>query len=303
LIRGERDHNHRLRRHNNRLNPNQLDVPVRVSALNYRLPYIPTSPPQLRHNVNKNITTFTGSVVVLPCRVLHIGLASVSWLRHPDLTVLSHGDILFSSSNRLRLLHSSGSTDWNLQITGARPADSGLYECQVNTDPKLSRLVHLTVTQARVGRDDGLPVLALQSERASRVRTQKTEILAPPQIKVYEGGSVTLECVVTEHDVPPEYFKWLIDGSTLDFHEHRGGILLEEERKTRSSATKLTLTRMELLDSGVYTCSPQAADSASVRVTVNKKVEDRRFQQSSSNPSYSTRLPTIVMLHYIIYHC
>ena len=35
----------------------------------------------------------------------------------------------------------------------------------------------------------------------------------------------------------------LIDGKALDLRLHRGGLLLEEERKTRSSATKLTITR------------------------------------------------------------
>ena len=34
-----------------------------------------------------------------------------------------------------------------------------------------------------------------------------------------------------------------IDKSPLDFRVHRGGLLLEEERKTKSSASKLTLTR------------------------------------------------------------
>ena len=37
---------------------------------------------------------------------------------------------------------------------------------------------------------------------------QRTEILAPPHLRVEEGASATLECVVTEHDRPPDYFTW-----------------------------------------------------------------------------------------------
>jgi hypothetical protein len=37
---------------------------------------------------------------------------------------------------------------------------------------------------------------------------QRTEILAPPDLRLEEGASLTLECVVTEHDRPPDYFTW-----------------------------------------------------------------------------------------------
>ena len=36
--------------------------------------------------------------------------------------------------------------DWNLSIKNASLADDGMYECQVNTDPKINYKVFLTVT-------------------------------------------------------------------------------------------------------------------------------------------------------------
>jgi len=241
--------------------------------LNYRLPHIPTKPPSFLGPSFLNITAAPGTTVVFPCRVLSIGSASLSWLRQPELTVLSSGNTLFSSSPRLRLLHSPGSPDWNLQIGPLVPEDEGTYECQANTEPKLSQKVQLNVmagSQDQDGESKGPgPALALQGD-SNLGRLQRTEILAPDTMKVYEGGTATLECVVTEHDMAPPYFTWYILGDPLDFSHHRGGILIQTEKKRRSSASRLTITRMTLSDSGAYTCSPSGAENATVHIEVNE---------------------------------
>ena len=51
------------------------------------------------------------------------------------------------------------------------------------------------------------PALALQGD-PKMARLQKTEILAPDNMNVDVGGTATLECVVTEHEVAPPYFTW-----------------------------------------------------------------------------------------------
>jgi hypothetical protein len=179
--------------------------------LNYRLPHIPTKPPLFLGPSFLNITAAPGTTVVLPCRVLNIGSASIYWLRRPQLTVLSSGNTLFSSSPRLRLLHFEGSPDWTLQIGPLIAEDGGTYECQVNTEPKQLRTVQLNVmagSQLNEQKSKGPgPALALQGD-SSMARLQKTEILAPDTMRVEEGGTATLECVVTEHEVAPPYFTW-----------------------------------------------------------------------------------------------
>lgn len=35
--------------------------------------------------------------------------------------------------------------DWTLQVKYAQPRDSGIYECQVNTEPKISMAFRLNV--------------------------------------------------------------------------------------------------------------------------------------------------------------
>jgi len=219
--------------------------------------------------------------------VLNIGSASLSWLRRPQLTVLSSGSTLFSSSPRLRLIHAQDSPDWTLQIGPLVAEDNGTYECQVNTEPKQSRLVQLNViTGSNLinGANAGPgPALALQ-EDPKKARLQKTEILAPDNMNVDVGGTATLECVVTEHEVAPPYFTWYILGAPLDFSHHRGGILLQTENKRRSSYSRLTITRMELSDSGAYTCSPAGGDNATINITV-REVQSRNYFFSSKESS------------------
>jgi len=249
-----------------------------VQPLNFRLPVMPTLPPKFLGPSTLNLTAMLGATVVLPCRVTHLGPASLSWVRlsgpNPamsHLTVLTSGTTLFSSSPRLALLHHEESPDWTLQITGVVLRDGGVYECQVNTEPKMSRVVNLEVVEGSGTLGPG-PALALKGEHlGSERRRQQTSILAPRVVTHQPGDTLNLDCVVTEHQVPPPYFTWYIAGKPLDFSVHRGGLKLEEEFKKRSSASRLTVTKLTISDSGDFTCSPSGAANATVTVKVEVK--------------------------------
>ena len=203
LIRASSDHREAESRH---IRDN--DPMVRVQPLNFRLPSIPFRPPVFASPPALVMTAVTGATVVLPCRVTNLGPASVSWLRgRPDLTVLSSGPFMFSSSRRLSLLHDEGSPDYNLQISEVTHGDAGEYRCQLNTRPTQSVLVTLVTRESS---DDLVPALALRADLAKsrEVARARTEILAPDLVKMTEAGTVTLECVVTEHNSPPSHFVW-----------------------------------------------------------------------------------------------
>lgn len=70
----------------------------------------------------------------------------VSWIRTKDLHILTSGTLTFSADSRFESVHSNSRDFWGLRIRGARIADTGQYECQVNTDPKMSFAINLTVT-------------------------------------------------------------------------------------------------------------------------------------------------------------
>ena len=46
----------------------------------------------------------------------------------------------------VQIIHGEATDDWTLQIQYSQPRDSGVYKCQVNSDPKIARNVYLSIT-------------------------------------------------------------------------------------------------------------------------------------------------------------
>lgn len=127
-----------------------VEAPL-LQPLNYRLPVLVSSPASLVGPPELNITAALHSTAVLPCRVVNIGSSAVTWLRWPQLTVLSSGRTVFTSSRRIGLEVSEDrrwSPDYNLVISPVMAGDAGEYRCQVNTG--LHQLTRVTL-QVRPG--------------------------------------------------------------------------------------------------------------------------------------------------------
>ena len=87
-----------------------------------------------------------GGTAFLQCSLT--GLAShhlVSWLRLPDMSVLSVGGLVFSSDPRLGVTVSPGGQTWQLEIRNVSQLDGGDYQCQVNTETRLTSTTSLNV--------------------------------------------------------------------------------------------------------------------------------------------------------------
>ena len=71
----------------------------------------------------------------------------MSWIRKNDLHILTMGTIVYTNDQRVKAIHpnASDSIDWNLDIEHAEVSDSGIYECQINTEPKKSKAYILQV--------------------------------------------------------------------------------------------------------------------------------------------------------------
>merc|ERR1711887_174176 len=99
--------------------------------------------------INRNISVVVGDTAFLPCRVKSLDSYTVSWVRADDVTVLSVGHLAFSSDKRISVVQVPrprlSASDWNLSIENVTLSDDGMYECQVNTEPKINYKIFLTV--------------------------------------------------------------------------------------------------------------------------------------------------------------
>lgn len=72
-------------------------------------------------------------------------IIQVSWIRKKDLHILTSMTVTYTSDARFMVSNQPGTDDWNLHIEYVQPRDGGIYECQVNTEPKIYRAVDLKV--------------------------------------------------------------------------------------------------------------------------------------------------------------
>lgn len=94
----------------------------------------------------RNVTTVVDDIAILRCRVKNKGNRTVSWMRKRDLHILTTNIYTYTGDQRFSVLHTPGSDNWDLKIEYAQQRDSGIYECQVNTEPKINLAVVLEVT-------------------------------------------------------------------------------------------------------------------------------------------------------------
>lgn len=87
-----------------------------------------------------NLIIFIASFFLSPTSL------QVSWMRKRDLHILTSDIHTYTGDQRFSVLHPPDSDDWDLKIEYAQQKDSGIYECQVNTEPKINLAILLDVT-------------------------------------------------------------------------------------------------------------------------------------------------------------
>lgn len=66
-------------------------------------------------------------------------------MRKRDLHILTSGVHTYTGDARFSVKHPEHSDDWDLLIEYVQKRDAGVYECQVNTEPKINLAVLLNV--------------------------------------------------------------------------------------------------------------------------------------------------------------
>ncbi|KAG6456055.1 hypothetical protein O3G_MSEX009535 [Manduca sexta] len=194
------------------------------------------------------VVAAAGQAATLECRVLRLGDKSVSWVRSSDLQILSHAGAVFTADARVSATSARGGVGGvggsrhSLHIERLRLADAGRYECQVNTEPKMSLFFNLTVL------DSPMPEPVVSA-------------LGPRHVSAALGGVARLACEAHYEPPPGDLplpsldIRWWRDGQLLDLQSARGGVSLDTERWRARAVSHITLADVRARDSGQYTCS------------------------------------------------
>lgn len=213
--------------------------------------------PYFETTISKNVTVTVGKSAYLPCKVKQLGGKSVSWIRHRDLHILTVGKYLYTSDERFQPLHKEGSDDWILFIKYAQHRDSGIYECQISTQPIRSIFINLNVVE---------PV---------------AEISGAPEIFVSHGSNIFLTCIVKYSPEPPAFIRWYHNDRIISYDSPRGGVNVITE-KGDITISYLIIQKATVGDSGRFYCCPSNTRKANIMVHVLLAESPAAMQKSST---------------------
>ncbi|XP_046454850.1 zwei Ig domain protein zig-8-like isoform X2 [Daphnia pulex] len=199
-----------------------------------------------------------GTTAYLSCRPRSLRNKTVSWVRHRDLHILSVGRSVYTKDGRFSVYHQRHTGEWTLQLRSVQLKDSGLYECQIGTQPTRSYFVHLQVVEPT------------------------TSIFGGPDMHVHEGSPVNLSCLVSQAVGQPEFFFWYHNGQVMEF----GGDRIEKRQyfaETDVTVSSLLIKAAHVSDSGNYTCQPAHCPPVSAKVYILKGEQPAAMQRSGSS--------------------
>ncbi|XP_065165689.1 hemicentin-1-like isoform X2 [Atheta coriaria] len=237
----------------------------------------PFSQPYFDNSSRRDVTSTVGQTAHLHCRVRNLGDRAVSWIRKRDLHILTVGILTYTNDQRFQSLHTDGSDEWTLKVASPQTRDSGVYECQVSTEPKISQAFKLNVV------------------------VSKAKILGNAELYIKSGSDINLTCIVLQTPDPPSFIYWYRGGNVINYSQ-RGGISVVTEKQTRTS--RLLISRALPTDSGNYTCSPSSSDAASVLVHVLNGEQPAAMQHgnnSSSATSWTLDLLLTILVQCLIF--
>lgn len=69
----------------------------------------------------------------------------ISWIRRKDMAILTSNTFVYTTDTRFSVIHIPDSNNWDLRVKPVSVKDAGVYECQVNCEPKINFPIHLDV--------------------------------------------------------------------------------------------------------------------------------------------------------------
>ncbi|CAO1319855.1 unnamed protein product [Diamesa hyperborea] len=244
-------------------------------ASSYLMPYFD-------FDVQRNVTVVIGQTAFLHCRVERLGDKDVSWIRKRDLHILTTGASSYTSDQRFQVIKSYDAGNWTLQIKYPQLRDTGVYECQINTEPKMSLSYVLNVLEL------------------------KAIILGPADLYVKSGSEITLICKLQQgpHDLGTVF--WYKGSDIIQTRLHENDINSDDMHRisvdtdwTDGLTSRLRIQRAQQADSGNYTCVPTIAKSSSVFVNVISG-EFPAAMQHNNSAAHQTSNNSIILALFLL---
>ncbi|XP_063909931.1 uncharacterized protein LOC135127422 isoform X2 [Zophobas morio] len=248
----------------------------------------------------REVEATEGQTLLLPCTVRYLGDKVVSWIRSRDLHILTSGRFTFSSDNRFEPVPSPAGDFWGLRIRGVLLSDTGRYECQVNTDPKMSLAFNLTVSGVR------------KLEDTNSKWVGQALIKGRSEVYVRDGSPVTFTCEISPLSVASPQsgahgvfmtakpkVRWLHDNKELLFETTDPHISMRTlyGEMTQKVIGVLKISKVSWRDSGQYTCLQMSVKPYSVKLFVAEREHSEAMQRDF--PMLSTANQCFLHLGYV----
>eukprot|EP00094_Tigriopus_californicus_P003829 TCALIF_03685-PA protein Name:"Similar to Dscaml1 Down syndrome cell adhesion molecule-like protein 1 homolog (Mus musculus)" AED:0.20 eAED:0.34 QI:0/-1/0/1/-1/1/1/0/379 len=202
------------------------------------------------------------------------GRLRISFMRIQDLNLLAVSKKLHSLDPRIEIINSLESPQiWTLKLNRMRASDSGLYECQLNTQPKtLRRIFNVTVIEARI-----------HIQPADNVTYLNV------------GSRLKLSCFVDSGPLKPQYMLWYRNDKIIQYSEDISARVLAQVGLNNRThhRSDMIIDNVHESDSGEYRCSSDLTDQEA-RITVYVVREDSKSLHGGGNQkepvgNYETR--------------
>ncbi|XP_066948896.1 zwei Ig domain protein zig-8-like isoform X2 [Macrobrachium rosenbergii] len=250
----------------------------------HRPPFTPLQPTY--RDTPSRVVARAKDSAFLPCSVANLGEKAVTWMRQRDLHILTAGILTYSADERFKVLHKEGSEEWTLQIKFATREDSGIYECHVNSDPKISRQVELIVkdhSQLDSPWVYGLPQTTTDPGPVVLIE-------GPTERHIQSGSVLALTCVIHHPPgQPPHHVLWFHGTTNIDYDSPRGGISVQTEKYPSKTVSKVMVSNVRESDTGEYSCSPSDLNPTVIYVHVQHGQLEAAVQQGGFSSALISR--------------
>ncbi|KAI5722301.1 hypothetical protein M8J76_006552 [Diaphorina citri] len=188
--------------------------------------------PYFEENMATTVIGQMGGNAFLPCIVCQINGKSVSWIRKRDAHILTVDSYTFVADLRFQTYQIDIAEQFTLQVKYLQPRDSGRYECQVSTEPKMSHVVDL------------------------RVVVPNVTIVPSPDMIVKRGSIINITCTMTPSLQKPDFIFWYHNGTRVIDYNKPEGPRIHQIAVNETLISSLTIFNANLNHTGNYSCHP-----------------------------------------------